>query len=489
MKKVLLLMFLLGLFLNTKAQVPVATEYPPVDSIRMTGVYVSKVVVDSYMTAIKLTISIDNNRWIRISPNIHIEYVNPQTDKLETRQIHRLMNDLGGTLKTGTKYSHLPSNSIWLIFEEIPENVRLINLVEEGDLGWYGINFKPRRAEEEKYEEVKRLATVEEEIDQLIANSKDSNAGVYEQLSSDNPYRLAFVQTDEGIFLLYVGSTYSVGTWKCGEVIAILRPTVSKFIYKADWYKADKTVSPADVTFEGATMTLHSVRRPDDVYVKMSRGSNSDDAIINSEKWSGTGFALKSGYILTNYHVVEKANEINIYGINGNFENGIKAIVIGYDKSNDLALLKLSGEVPDSFNSIPYSFKSKIADVGEDVYVLGYPLTATMGEEVKLTNGIISARTGFEGDVSQYQISVPVQPGNSGGPLIDYSGNVIGVVCAKHRGAENVSYAVKVSQVKNLIESVSDLSIMNTTNCLQGKSLKDQVKFVNKYVYIIKCSK
>ena len=155
----------------------------------------------------------------------------------------------------------------------------------------------------------------------------------------------------------------------------------------------------------------------------------------------------------------------------------------------DLALLKITENVSGTFKTIPYGFKSKIADVGENVYVLGYPLTQTMGEEVKLTNGIISAKTGFDGDVTQYQISVPIQPGNSGGPLIDYNGNVIGIICSKHKGAENVSYAVKTSQIRNLIESVSDLSIINTTNTLQGKSLKDQVKSVNKYVYIIKCGK
>ena len=112
-----------------------------------------------------------------------------------------------------------------------------------------------------------------------------------------------------------------------------------------------------------------------------------------------------------------------------------------------------------------------------------------MGEEIKLTNGIISAKTGFDGDVSQYQISAPVQPGNSGGPLLDYQGNVIGVICAKHQGTENVTYAIKTSQVKSLIESVSDLSILNTTNQISGKTLKDQVKIANKFVYIIKCSK
>lgn len=334
----------------------------------------------------------------------------------------------------------------------------------------------------------------EDEIVKLIANSKNPNAGMYEQLASSETmpsiYRLALVQTDEGIFLIYVSSTNAIGTWTCGEVKAILRPTVSKSIYKADWFMGNKTVSSAVITFEGATMKLHTdANNSDEVFVRMSGGTQFDNANIYAEKWSGTGFALKGGYILTNYHVIEEANTINIYGVGGDFTTGIKATVIGSDKSNDLALLKISGSIPASFNSVPYGFKSKIADVGEDVYVLGYPLTATMGEEVKLTNGIISARTGFDGDVSQYQISAPVQPGNSGGPLIDYNGNVIGVVCAKHAGTENVSYAVKTSQVRNLIESVSDLSIMNTTNLIQGKSLKDQVKFVNKYVYIIKCSK
>ena len=66
-----------------------------------------------------------------------------------------------------------------------------------------------------------------------------------------------------------------------------------------------------------------------------------------------------------------------------------------------------------------------------------------MGDEVKLTNGIISSKTGFQGDVTTYQISVPLQAGNSGGPLFDSKGNVIGIVNAKHLGTENVSYVVK----------------------------------------------
>ena len=485
MKKVCFLILLIGLTCKMNAQM---TENPTVDNTRATGAYIGAVIVTPDFTAIGLNVTFAGYDWITISPSTRIEYNNPQTGSLESRRILRMENINNGTLSMGTKYYYLPSNVAMLVFPSIPKGVRKINLIEEGKWKWYGINITPRGDVD-----VKRIATTEEEINRLIANSKSSYAGMYEQLSSTETspaiYRLAFVQNDEGTFLVYVGSTNAVGTWKCGEIKAVLRPTVSKSIYKADWYMGNKTLSSAVITFEGATMKLHFDDNSSNVYVRMSGGAQFDDANTYSEKWSGTGFALKGGYVLTNYHVVDEASIINIYGIGGDFTNGVKATVVGSDKSNDLALLKISGNVPASFNTIPYGFKSKIADVGEDVYVLGYPLTATMGEEVKLTNGIISARTGFDGDVSQYQISAPVQPGNSGGPLIDYNGNVIGVVCAKHRGAENVSYAVKTSQVRNLIESVSDLSIVNTTNSLQGKSLKDQVKSVNKYVYIIKCSK
>ena len=83
--------------------------------------------------------------------------------------------------------------------------------------------------------------------------------------------------------------------------------------------------------------------------------------------------------------------------------------------------------------------------------------------EVKLTNGIVSSKSGYRGDVSTYQISAPVQPGNSGGPLFDSKGNVVGIVNAGVPGAENVGYAIKTSYLKNLVE-VSHLSPYLPTN-------------------------
>ena len=108
-----------------------------------------------------------------------------------------------------------------------------------------------------------------------------------------------------------------------------------------------------------------------------------------------------------------------------------------------------------------------------------------MGDEVKLTNGIISAKSGFQGDITTYQISAPVQPGNSGGPLFDNKGNLIGIINAKHLGTENVSYAIKVAYLLNLIETMPTTPKLQTINSLTNKSLAEQVKIIKNYTYII----
>ena len=209
--------------------------------------------------------------------------------------------------------------------------------------------------------------------------------------------------------------------------------------------------------------------------------------VTKPTSWTGTGFALSNNYVVTNCHVVENARTITLTGINGRFETKYTATIVGTDKNNDLALLKINGNV--TITSIPYSVKTITADVGEDVFVLGYPLTTTMGDEIKLTTGVISSKSGFQGDVSQYQISAPIQPGNSGGPLFDSKGNVIGIVSAKHAGAENVGYAIKSSYLRNLVESVASSSVLPQTNRVANQNLSGKVKAVKNYIYYITCTR
>ena len=184
------------------------------------------------------------------------------------------------------------------------------------------------------------------------------------------------------------------------------------------------------------------------------------------EEWSGTGFALNNGYLVTNYHVVEEARSIVVKGIKGDFNNAYNAEVVATDRFNDLALLRITDNRFSEFGTIPYKVKTNVSEVGEEIFVLGYPLTSTMGDEIKLTTGVISSKTGFQGDVSLYQISAPVQPGNSGGPLFDSKGNLIGIVNSKHTGAESVGYAVKTSYLMNLVESAVSSSIIPVNNTI-----------------------
>lgn len=204
--------------------------------------------------------------------------------------------------------------------------------------------------------------------------------------------------------------------------------------------------------------------------------------------WAGSGFALYNGYICTNYHVIDGAKSIEIHGIQGDFTTSYSAKVVASDKFNDLAILKVNDADFTGFGSIPYKVKTSMSEVGEDIFVLGYPLTTTMGDEIKLTTGIVSSRTGYQGDVSLYQISAPIQPGNSGGPLFDNQGNLIGIVSAKHTGAENVGYAIKASYLKNLMESSLGEGILPINNTVSSLPLPGKVKKLKNFVYFIKCS-
>lgn len=214
--------------------------------------------------------------------------------------------------------------------------------------------------------------------------------------------------------------------------------------------------------------------------------NNQSPSHTTSTKWSGTGFFLsKNGYIITNHHVIDGAKTIKVTSINGNHNTSYNARIEVSDKQNDLAIIKIT----DYFTapSIPYTFKFLQSNIGENCWVLGYPLTQTMGEDIKLTNGIISSKSGFDGNIAQYQFSAPIQPGNSGGPVFDNNGNLIGVVQAKHGAAENAGYAVKASYVRNLIDMLPTSITLPQTNQLAGKTLPQQVELASKCVVLIIC--
>lgn len=211
---------------------------------------------------------------------------------------------------------------------------------------------------------------------------------------------------------------------------------------------------------------------------------------ITEWKGNGTGFFIdKNGYIATNYHVVENANDIEVEFVKNGVKKNFRAKVIQTDKQNDLAIIKISDDSFISFNKLPYFFKTNISDVGSNVFALGYPMALrVMGSEIKFTDGKISSKTGYQGDITTYQTTTPIQPGNSGGPLFDYDGNLIAINSAILRPdvADNVSYSIKSNYLKNLIDVLDYKISLPNDRTIATKTLTEKIKILSDYVVLIK---
>jgi S1-C subfamily serine protease/antitoxin component YwqK of YwqJK toxin-antitoxin module len=208
--------------------------------------------------------------------------------------------------------------------------------------------------------------------------------------------------------------------------------------------------------------------------------------------WMGNGSGIifsKNGYIITNHHVVENTSSIEVEFKYKNEIKSFKAEVIKSDAVNDLAIIKINDEQFTELGQIPYTLKTGSSDVGTSVFALGYPMALTiMGKEVKFTDGKISSKTGFQGDITTYQTTVPIQPGNSGGPLFDTNGNLIGINSSiiETSVAENVAYSIKSSYVLNLIDVLPESIPIPSNTILSSKSLTEQIKILSDYVVLIK---
>jgi serine protease Do len=202
-------------------------------------------------------------------------------------------------------------------------------------------------------------------------------------------------------------------------------------------------------------------------------------------KFSGTGFALTSeGYLVTSYHVIQGADSVLIEGRN---HQRYHAEPVYSDVKHDLAILRITDKKFTGFGRLPYAVKSGQADLGERVFTLGYPR-----EDVVYGEGSLSARSGFEGDTAFYQVSIPVNPGNSGGPLLDERGNLIGVVSGRQNDAQSAAFATKSSYLVRLVDSLAATAKADAPyrlpryGQLAGAGRPQQLKKLQDYVFVVK---
>jgi serine protease Do len=203
----------------------------------------------------------------------------------------------------------------------------------------------------------------------------------------------------------------------------------------------------------------------------------------NPGKFRGTGFAISSnGYIVTNYHVIEGNDTVFVQNAAGDL---FRAKVIYSEPQTDIAILEIKDPSFKTFGAIPYTFKKAETDIGENVFTIGYPRDAMV-----LGPGFLTASTGFKGDTTQYQVSTPVDYGNSGGPLLDSRGNLIGIINAKETHIDGTAFAVKSSYLLKAIQDIPDSlkgSInINSKNTLATLNRVQQIKKLQNYVFMIK---
>ena len=176
---------------------------------------------------------------------------------------------------------------------------------------------------------------------------------------------------------------------------------------------------------------------------------------------SGTGFFITDdGYLITNHHLVKNAGKVFLVTSAGT----IAAEVVKVDVVTDLALLKATGQ----FTALPIA-DSRNVKLGSPVMTVGYPMPPVMGYSPKFAKGDVAALADGADNPLRFQISVPIQPGNSGGALLDECGNVVGVVNAKinvetafessGQLPENVNYAIKSRCVLSFLESVPEVKL------------------------------
>lgn len=244
---------------------------------------------------------------------------------------------------------------------------------------------------------------------------------------------------------------------------------------------ADVSSSKQRTDYQELRREVESIKRSQNAIIRDINTDNVKPADGAVQSFSGTGFAISDdGYVLTSSHVVEGAREIYI---SNQKHQQLKVKMVYTDKHLDLAVLKVDQDSFAGFGTLPFIFKKSVADPGDKVFTLGYPR-----EDLVYGEGSISSYTGYEGDTASYQISIPVNPGNSGGPLFDGNGNLLGIISGRNAGAEGASFAVKSRWITDHILNHREQAEIHLpqSSKLRGSDRTAQVKKLRDYVFMVK---
>ena len=209
---------------------------------------------------------------------------------------------------------------------------------------------------------------------------------------------------------------------------------------------------------------------------------------INSKpiefKSGGTGFMIDGrGYLITNAHIVQYSKNIAVVDNNGNQYN---ATILQKDNSRDIAILKIDDKNFNRIPSLPYGISKTVSDVAEPIFTLGYPRN-----DIVYSEGYLSARTGFNGDSLTCQLGIAANRGNSGGPVFNHNGEVIGILSTRDTESEGVAFAIQSKYIYDAVKTLNQVTDtlnlkLSSKSSLKGLNKQMQVKTIEKFVFMVK---
>ncbi len=229
----------------------------------------------------------------------------------------------------------------------------------------------------------------------------------------------------------------------------------------------------------------NAASREDNVSAESKKSESKKD--VQRTGSSATAFAItENGYLISTYHAVKGAKTIYVERYVSDTIQSFECKAVFSNEKEDIVILQITDKKFTSLGQLNYAFRPAELDLGEKVYTLAYPRN-----EIVYGEGSISARTGFDSDTMSYQISIPVNPGNSGSPLIDDKGYFVGIIKGKSTEMTGAAYAIKVKYIQSFLTKIPAQNLAKPLflpqyNSLQWLDRANQIKQLQSFVFILK---